>query len=220
MAEKNKVTVSVNDSAAIWSFGLGLASIFFSWVGIVPLMAILLGGLGIHRTKESGTGRWMAVIGLILGIAFFTSNMVMNDHLLGLSNRTVLKASPDTSSISNNIVKVSEQEMTAEPIDFITSKQKDMFGGFPHTISVKFTNKTEQTIIAFKTRLCVDTLFQKAVLCRDIEKYETVLPKGHIIVDITFDSSYGRIPSLDEIKKPSSLNTPLSNLSVKYENDI
>lgn len=79
-AEVVKVTNKGKDVMAKWSFGLGLASILFAWIGIVPLLAIIFGGIGISRTKEEDSGRWMAVAGLILGIVFFISNAYMNGH--------------------------------------------------------------------------------------------------------------------------------------------
>ena len=68
------------DAMAIWSFGLGLASIVFAWIGLIPLLAIIFGGIGISRTKEEGTGRWMAVTGLILGIIYMIANAHMNGY--------------------------------------------------------------------------------------------------------------------------------------------
>jgi hypothetical protein len=76
-----EVVKKKKDSIAICSLGLGIASIFFAWIGIVPLLAIVLGAVGISRTKEEGTGRGLAVAGLVLGTIFFLSNMVMNGHI-------------------------------------------------------------------------------------------------------------------------------------------
>ena len=77
----SEVVKKKKDSMAIWSFCLGLASVFFAWIGIVPLLAIILGAVGISRTKEEGTGRGLAVAGLVLGAVFFLANMVMNGHI-------------------------------------------------------------------------------------------------------------------------------------------
>lgn len=70
------------DIYAKWSFGLGLASIVFSWIGVIPLTALILGIIGIIKTKEPDTGRWMAIAGLILGVLFLLVNAQMNGHFL------------------------------------------------------------------------------------------------------------------------------------------
>ena len=77
---KETVVGTKKDVVAIWSFVLGLASIPLAFIGIIPLVAIALGIWGINRTKEEGTGRWMAITGLILGILFLVSNAYMNGH--------------------------------------------------------------------------------------------------------------------------------------------
>lgn len=68
------------DAVAAWSFAFGLVSIPFAFVGIIPLAAIALGIWGINRTKAEGTGRWMAVAGLVLGVVYLISNAYMNGH--------------------------------------------------------------------------------------------------------------------------------------------
>jgi len=58
------------DPFAIWGFGVGVASVFLG-MGLPPIIAIILSSIGINKTKEPGTGRWMAVTGLALGILYF-----------------------------------------------------------------------------------------------------------------------------------------------------
>ncbi len=58
------------DFFAICGFLVGIASIFLG-MGLPPMIAIILSGIAINRTKEPKTGRWMAVTGLILGILYF-----------------------------------------------------------------------------------------------------------------------------------------------------
>tara|TARA_B100000745_G_scaffold208438_1_gene137853 strand:- start:239 stop:649 length:411 start_codon:yes stop_codon:yes gene_type:complete len=58
------------DPFAIWGFIVGIASVFLG-MGLPPIVAIILSGIGINKTKKEGTGRWMAVTGLILGILYF-----------------------------------------------------------------------------------------------------------------------------------------------------
>ena len=69
------------DPMAMLSFGLGLASIFLAWIGVVPLLAVVFGAVGIGRTTEEGTGRGFAIAGLALGVVFFISNMFIDGHL-------------------------------------------------------------------------------------------------------------------------------------------
>ena len=77
---KETVAGTKKDVVAVWSFVLGLTSIPLAFIGIIPLVAIALGIWGINRTKEDGTGRWMAITGLVLGILFLISNAYMNGH--------------------------------------------------------------------------------------------------------------------------------------------
>lgn len=58
------------DPFAIWGFVVGIVSVFLG-MGLPPIVAIILSGIGINKTKEPGTGRWMAVTGLVLGILYF-----------------------------------------------------------------------------------------------------------------------------------------------------
>ncbi|MFM2423761.1 MAG: hypothetical protein RLZZ70_148 [Candidatus Parcubacteria bacterium] len=69
------------DKVSCLSLGFGLASILFSFIGAIPIVAIVLGIIGITRTKESYTGRDFAVAGLILGIIFMIVNAYQYGHL-------------------------------------------------------------------------------------------------------------------------------------------
>lgn len=77
---KETVVGTKKDVVAIWSFVLGLASIPLAFIGVIPLGAIALGIWGINRTKENGTGRWMAVTGLVLGILYMLANANIYGH--------------------------------------------------------------------------------------------------------------------------------------------
>lgn len=85
----NKEMPAKNDLVAEISLYAGIASIFFAWIGAVPLLAIVLGAIGINNTKEKGTGRWKAIVGLILGIVFFLSNMAMNGHFMSAYDKCI-----------------------------------------------------------------------------------------------------------------------------------
>ncbi len=73
-AKNNKLETSQKenkkDPAAIASFALGLFSILIHSTIVFPLGATVLGIWGIARTKAKGSGRWMAIIGLILGAVY------------------------------------------------------------------------------------------------------------------------------------------------------
>ncbi|MFA5061953.1 MAG: DUF4190 domain-containing protein [Patescibacteria group bacterium] len=59
-----------NDKIAVASFVLGIISIFLWELSIFPLLALILGIVGIVRTNKSGAGMWMAITGTVLGILF------------------------------------------------------------------------------------------------------------------------------------------------------
>ncbi|MDO8490255.1 MAG: DUF4190 domain-containing protein [bacterium] len=66
------------DPVAVMSFIFGLLPILFYVTSIystsiIPLAALVLGIWGVVRTKTKGTGRWMAIAGLVLGIWFLIS---------------------------------------------------------------------------------------------------------------------------------------------------
>lgn len=70
VGEQGTGTKKKKDPFAIWGFVIGIVSVFLG-MGLPPIVAIILSGIGINKTKESGTGRWMAVTGLMLGILYF-----------------------------------------------------------------------------------------------------------------------------------------------------
>lgn len=80
VASQEIVAGAKRDAVATWSFALGLVSIPFAFVGMIPLVALVLGIWGITRTKEQGTGRWMAVTGTVLGAVYLVSNAYLNGH--------------------------------------------------------------------------------------------------------------------------------------------
>ena len=226
--EETKTTPEVvknnKDIIAICSLGLGVASIFFAWIGIVPLLAMILGAVGISRTKKEGTGRGFAVAGLVLGIVFFISSMYLNGHLEGLTS-SATSYRPQSTSVAKPVVENIGHEMTAEPVDFIKKEYKDERGlsSQKYTFAVKFTNKTEQTIVAFKTRLCIDTVLDVNALCDNIEKFETIPPNESIIVDFKYDSYEDMMQrdlwlhNLSEVKDSSNLKATLNDLGVVYQ---
>jgi amino acid transporter len=70
------------DVVSLWSFILGLASVVFAFIGVIPITAFVLGVIGLNRTKDKPEkGRWMAITGLILGIAFTLVYMSSYGHI-------------------------------------------------------------------------------------------------------------------------------------------
>ena len=80
-----KVTADTNkgkDKVAILSFALGLLCIFVGGViGLLPIVTIALSIWGINRTKIQGTGRWLAVSGLVLGFIYLIVYSYNYGHL-------------------------------------------------------------------------------------------------------------------------------------------
>ncbi|MGB2762114.1 MAG: DUF4190 domain-containing protein [Minisyncoccales bacterium] len=67
---------------AVTGFILGVLSIFLSWIGIIPILALILSSIGLHQTKErKESGEVLAIIGLILGIIFTLIYMKTYGHI-------------------------------------------------------------------------------------------------------------------------------------------
>ena len=61
----------VNNPWALWGFIIGLVSVFFSWIGIIPLIGLVLSVTGLTTFKpESQKNKWMAGVGLCLSIIY------------------------------------------------------------------------------------------------------------------------------------------------------
>lgn len=64
-------TQSKNNSYALTSFALGIASVFLYQIGILPLLGIVFGVIGLSTFREPAhKNKWMAVWGLILSILY------------------------------------------------------------------------------------------------------------------------------------------------------
>ncbi len=58
----------IGNGYATAGFYLAIASILFSIIGLIPIMAIVFSGIGLFRVKErGGKGKTQAWIGLLLG---------------------------------------------------------------------------------------------------------------------------------------------------------
>jgi len=71
----------INNKAALTGFILGLVSILFAWIGIIPLCAIIFSVVGACTFKpETQKNKWQAIVGLVLGILGMLSNMSIHGH--------------------------------------------------------------------------------------------------------------------------------------------
>ena len=69
-------TQSKNNPYAVTSFALGIASVFFFQVGILPLLGIVFGVIGLSTFREPAhKNKWMAAWGLILSIVYMVMNV-------------------------------------------------------------------------------------------------------------------------------------------------
>ncbi|MBS4008486.1 MAG: DUF4190 domain-containing protein [Clostridium sp.] len=67
---------------ALTGLVLGIASIFLSFVGIIPILAIIFSGIGLAKVKDrGGRGKVQAWVGLILGVLYTLVNMYLYGHL-------------------------------------------------------------------------------------------------------------------------------------------
>lgn len=61
---------------------LGIISIFFGFIGIIPLVGIFINAVGISKSKNlGGKGKVQAIIGLVLSIVYMLNNMRNNGYI-------------------------------------------------------------------------------------------------------------------------------------------
>lgn len=61
---------AATDKVAVASLITGIVSVFLWSFSIFPLLALILGIIGITRTGEKVKGRGMAITGTVLGVLF------------------------------------------------------------------------------------------------------------------------------------------------------
>lgn len=67
-----------NNGVALTGFILGLSSVFLYFIGIIPILAALFSGFGLASfNPEAQKNRWMAGVGLALGLVY---TVMMLDH--------------------------------------------------------------------------------------------------------------------------------------------
>jgi hypothetical protein len=71
-----------SNAAATTGMYLGLASILLSFIGIIPILAVVFGAIGLAKAKDrGGSGRAQAWIGLVLGIVYTFVYLYQYGHL-------------------------------------------------------------------------------------------------------------------------------------------
>ncbi len=71
-----------NNPWALWGFIVGLVSVFFFWIGIIPLTGLALSVAGLTSFKpETQKNKWMAGVGLCLSIIYTLMYMREYGHL-------------------------------------------------------------------------------------------------------------------------------------------
>lgn len=79
--EQEKTQIKRNKLATT-GFVLGILSIFFSWIGIIPISAIIISSIGLYQAKERKEGgAILAIIGFILGIIYTLVYMKTYGHI-------------------------------------------------------------------------------------------------------------------------------------------
>ncbi len=81
LLKKEKIK-SKRNKLAIGGLILGVTSIFFSFIGIIPLLAIIFSAIGLCQVKgQKENDRILAIVGLILGIVYTLVNMRIYGHI-------------------------------------------------------------------------------------------------------------------------------------------
>jgi hypothetical protein len=79
---KNGDTRDPKNNFALAGLILGIVSVFFYVIGIIPILAIIFSGIGLSRTKiYNGAGKQPASIGLVLGIVFTIMYLIAYGHI-------------------------------------------------------------------------------------------------------------------------------------------
>lgn len=71
-----------NNPLALTGFILGLVSIFFSWIGIIPIAGLIISGIALSKFDPSKEkNKWQAIAGLILNFLYFLSYLNIYGYL-------------------------------------------------------------------------------------------------------------------------------------------
>lgn len=194
------------DGVAKLALVMGIASAFFSFIGIIPLLAIILGIVGVSRTQQAGTGRWMAVVGLILGIIFTISSLSMNGHI-SLDNASDTKA---VATPSYEYKEWPSSELKAEIESVELTNQAEI------KVTTVITNVSGKTIRAFRAKLCFNDIFKDEIGCWRIEQVDPLEPGASENQVLSFYSAFSpeEFPKFKQAKTPENLSVTL------YESEL
>lgn len=85
MTKNNIILKETNKIKNNWAnIGLivGILSVFFASIGIIPLSGIVINIIGIYKSgRLGGVGKWLAVIGLILSLVYTLVYMQIYGHI-------------------------------------------------------------------------------------------------------------------------------------------
>ena len=81
---KNEQHKDKREWLSITSLCLGIASIFLWEFSIIPLLAVVFGGIGLFRNKK----RWLAGAGVVLGVIFVVVSFAHGHGYMGSSKNT------------------------------------------------------------------------------------------------------------------------------------
>ena len=70
---------------AVTGFILGLVSIFLAFIGMLPILAVIFSTIGLFTFKPmTQKNRWMAIVGLVLGVLYTFSYLQIYGHIPGM----------------------------------------------------------------------------------------------------------------------------------------
>ena len=198
------------DIIAIISFILGLLSIPFYFIGIVPSAAIVFGLLGISRTNVAGSGRWMVVTGLVLGCIYLAINVyrVYGYYDTGITNNTA-SVQKETSALHAEVVKLE-----------LKDKSESYYGTNFYEIHAEVTNVSERPIRAFKGSVVIEDIFGEHIAYINIVRADTLLPNEKVFASQPLVSGimlvqFGRLQDAGKIE---NLKVEFKVLEIIYGN--
>ncbi len=155
------------DPIAMWSFGLGLLSIgVSSWAIMVPLFAFIFGCIGIGYTKEKGTGRWMAVTGLILGVLYLLVSAYNNGYFGHLTHEK--SHNTEVVGFESEMKQNEGRETRLQATSSVITGKVVEIDLKERRYIIRATNISDQTLKAYKGTYCVRDSFGTEHYCDDL----------------------------------------------------
>lgn len=74
-------TLKTNQLCKI-SFWFGIASIFLGWIGVIPLVGLIVSITALAKyNTATDKGLWMGILGLILNLLYLVANAYSNGNI-------------------------------------------------------------------------------------------------------------------------------------------